>query len=106
LATSRGSNKISTTPYKAEKTRRGGHQRLTDAHFPLEPISALELSAPTATSRQPTPSGMQIERTRSRARAAWLGLPSTRWGDENFNHYAGAVMAVTREKVQQLAQEL
>jgi zinc protease len=92
---------IATSPEKADPAIEGIKVELD--RIRQEPISAVELER----AQQHLIGTHAIGLQRNSARAALLGLDYL-YGvnDENFAHYAEQVMAVTREKVQQLAQEL
>jgi len=92
---------IATSPEKADQAVEGIKAELK--RIREEPITALELER----AQQHLIGTHAIGLQRNSSRAALLGLDYVYgMGDENFSHYARQVMAVTREKVQQLAQEL
>lgn len=92
---------IATSPEKADLAVEGIKEELR--RIREEPISALELER----AQQHLIGTHAIGLQRNSSRAALLGLDYLYGvGDENFSHYAEQVMAVTREKVQQLAQAL
>jgi len=92
---------IATSPEKADQAVEGIKAELK--RIREEPITALELER----AQQHLIGTHAIGLQRNSSRAALLGLDYVYgMGDENFSHYAQQVMAVTREKVQQLAQAL
>ena len=92
---------IATSPEKADQAIDGIKEELK--RIREEPITPLELER----AQQHLVGTHAIGLQRNSARAALLGLDYLYGvGDENFNHYAEQVMAVTREDVQQLAQQL
>jgi zinc protease len=92
---------IATSPEKADQAIDGIKVELT--RIREEPISAFELER----AQQHLIGTHAIGLQRNSSRAALLGLDYLYGvGDENFTRYAEQVMAVTPEKVQQLAKDL